>query len=254
MNNYTATNRSGSLFKDKAISFVWQHIWLLISLFIMTLGVALCVRSALGSSVISTIPFVMSLAGNSGQAPGFTIGEYTYIMNFVLVGAQMLVLGRCFEAVQLFQLVIGFFFGFLLDVNMAITSALECSTLPMQLFAQFAGCTILAAGITMEVRCGSITMPGEGFPVALTRVSKLQFAKAKIIVDISLVAIAIVLGYIFFAQWLWHVVGLGTLFAMVYVGLAVKAISPRMKWFDHVLAYRPGFRRYIYGLARFLPK
>ncbi len=65
--------------KDKVISFVWQHLWLLISLFIMTFGVALSVRSALGSSVISTIPFVMSLAGTDGMVPALTIGEYTYI-------------------------------------------------------------------------------------------------------------------------------------------------------------------------------
>ena len=36
---------------------------------------------------------------------------------------------------------------------------------------------------------------------------------------------------------------------MIYVGWAVKQIAPRMKWFDRLLNYRPGFRRYIYGLA-----
>ena len=42
--------------KEEIISFAWQHILLLVSLYIMTLGVAACVRSQLGSSVISTIP------------------------------------------------------------------------------------------------------------------------------------------------------------------------------------------------------
>ncbi len=55
--------------KTKVIGFVWQHILLVISLFVMTLGVALSVRSALGSSVISTIPFVMELAGDAGMIP-----------------------------------------------------------------------------------------------------------------------------------------------------------------------------------------
>lgn len=39
--------------KEKAISFIWQHILLVLSLFVMTFGVALCVRSNLGCSVIS---------------------------------------------------------------------------------------------------------------------------------------------------------------------------------------------------------
>lgn len=216
----------------------------------MTLGVALCVRSALGSSVISTIPFVMTIAGSDGLAPALTIGQYTYAMNGVLVALQILVLRRRFELVQLFQLVIGFFFGFLLDVNMQLTASVSTDTLPGQIMAQVGGCMILAFGIAMEVRCGSVTMPGEGLPVALTQVTSLPFSKAKIIVDISLVAIAVALGYLFCGRWLWQVVGPGTLFAMIFVGAAVRAIAPRMGWFDQLLGYRPGFRRYIFGLLR----
>lgn len=238
--------------KDKIISFLWQHVLLTISLFIMTLGVALCVRSGLGSSVISTIPFVMTLAGESDLAPGFTIGEYTYIMNFVLVGLQVLILRRKFQPVQLFQLIIGFLFGFLLDINMWITSVLNCDGLFTKIIVQLTGCLVLAIGIAFEIRCGSITMPGEGFPVAISRVSGIPFAKAKIIVDISLVAIAVILGYIYFSSWQWHVVGIGTLIAMVFVGATVKFIDPHMEWFSRLLCYRPGFRRYVYGLARYI--
>lgn len=240
--------------RGRVVAFVWQHLWLLISLFVMTAGVALCVRSALGSSVISTIPYVMTLAGTDSAVPALTIGEYTYLMNFVLVGGQLLLLRRRFEAVQLFQLVIGFLFGFLLDINMLLTSVFTLSSLWAQIAGQLAGCTILAFGIAMEVRCGSVTMPGEGFPVAITRVSRMTFAKAKIITDITLVIIAVVLGYSFFGRWLGEVVGPGTLFAMIYVGIAVRFVSRYMHWFDHLLHYRPGFRRYIYGLARFLPR
>ena len=115
-------SQSETTAKEKIISFIWQHLLLLVSLFIMTFGVALSVRSNLGSSVISTIPFVMSLAGEAAKAPGLTIGEYTYVMNFLLVGLQILILRRRFHLVQLFQLIIGFVFGFLLDINMWLTS------------------------------------------------------------------------------------------------------------------------------------
>lgn len=43
----------------------------------MTFGVALCVRSDLSSSVISTIPFVITIAGSDGKAPDLMIGEDT---------------------------------------------------------------------------------------------------------------------------------------------------------------------------------
>ncbi len=232
--------------------FIWQHILLLVSIFIMTFGVALCVRSNLGSSVISTIPFVMSLAGEKGFVPALTIGEYTYYLNFIFVLLQILVLRRHFEPLQLFQLIIGFLFGFLLDINMWLTSAIVCNVILAKIGVQLLGCVMLAIGISLEIRCGSVTMPGEGFPVAISRAFKVPFPKAKIVVDISLVAITVVLSYVFFGKWLWNIVGIGTLIAMVLVGALVRFLDPHMGWFTRVLHYRPGFRRYIYGLARFI--
>lgn len=111
--------------KEKIVSFVWQHLLLLVSLFIMTLGVALCVKSMLGSSVISVLPYVFQEAGANGQVPALTIGEYTYIMNAILVVGQIGVLRRRFDPIQLFQLLVGFVFGMLLDFNMYLTSWLE---------------------------------------------------------------------------------------------------------------------------------
>lgn len=232
--------------------FIWQHILLMISMYFMTLGVALCVRSNLGSGVISAIPMAFSLAGEHGLAPGFTIGGYTNIMNVVLVIAQILVLRKRFEGVQLFQLVVGFFFGWMLDLNMYLTSYFSFNGHLWQIAEQFAGATILGTAVAAEVRCGSVTMPGEGIQVAISRVSGLPFPKVKIIVDTVLVVLAVLSGYCFFGCWLWNVVGPGTLFAMFYVGFVVRLVSPHLGWFDRLLAYNLGFRRYLFGLARFI--
>lgn len=239
--------------KEKIIGFAWQHFLLLLSMFFMTFGVALCVRSNLGSGVISSIPMSFSLAGEAGLAPGLTIGGYTNIMNVILVVAQILVLRRRFEAIQLFQLLIGFVFGCLLDVNMWLTSFFSTyQEIAAQVVAQLAGATILGCAVATEIRCGSVTMPGEGIQVAIARVSGRPFPIVKIIVDTTLVILAVISGYCFFGVWPWTVVGPGTLFAMFYVGYVVKMVNPHLGWFDRLLSYRPGFRRYIYGLARFI--
>lgn len=240
--------------KDKIISFVWQHLLLLVSLWIMTVGVAVCVRSMLGSSVISVLPYVFQSAGKAQMAPALTIGQYTYIMNALLVIGQIAVLRRQFEAVQLFQLLVGFVFGSLIDLNMLLTSWLLPTILWQKVLAQVVGCTILGSGIALEVRCGSVTMPGEGFPVAISRVSGVAFHKTKICVDVSLVVLGIIACYAFFGAWQWYIVGIGTIFAMFYVGYVVKIAGRHLGWFEHLLAYKPGFRRYIYGLARFVYK
>lgn len=240
--------------KERVISFVWQHILLIASLYLMTLGVVLCIKSNLGSSVISSLPLSFSLAGPSGLVPPLTVGGYTIAMNFVLVFLQIIVLRSKFHPLQLFQLLIGLVFGWLIDLNMIVTSGVVCESMISKIITQFAGCTVMAIGIAFEVRCGSVTMPGEGFPVALSRVTGKPFPKMKIIVDCSLVALAIVSSFVFFGRWDWSIIGPGTIFAMFYVGYAIKLLNPHIKWFDKVLAYTPGFRRYIIGLAKFIYK
>lgn len=241
-----------SLTKPRVVGFLWQHLLLLLSLYVMTLGVALCVRSNMGSSVISSLPMSMSLAGADGIVPAFSIGSYTNMMNMLLVVLQILVLRRRFEPLQLFQLLIGFVFGALIDLNMWLTSAFDYAPLANQITAQFMGCTVMGFGIAMEVRCGSVTMPGEGITVALSRVSGMPFPKMKIIVDTSMVVLAVASCYLFWGAWQWNIIGPGTLFAMIYVGALVKFCGRRMGWFDRLLNYRPGFRRYIFGLARYM--
>lgn len=238
--------------KERFVSFVWQHLLLLVSLFIMTLGIAMCVKSMLGSSVISVLPYVFQNAGADGMAPALSIGQYTFIMNALLVVGQICVLRRKFEPVQLFQLLVGFVFGMLIDMNMYLISWIQPIVVWEKAVAQLVGCSLLAVGVAFEVRCGSLTMPGEGFPVALSKVTGIEFPKVKIAVDISLVALGVVACYAFFGKWQWHIIGLGTLFAMYYVGWAVRIVRHHLGWFDRLLRYRPGFRRYIYGLARYI--
>lgn len=240
--------------KQKIISFLWQHLLLLLSLNLMTLGVALCVRSNLGSSVISSLPYVLSLAGNARLAPEWTIGTYTILMNFIFVVCQFLILRKNFEPLQLFQLIVGFFFGWLIDLNMWLTRSLVCDTLVLQALTQWAGCTVMGIGIAFEIKCGSVTMPGEGISIAVSQATGLPFPKAKIRIDTTLVLLAITASFLFFGEWIWSAVGIGTLFAMIYVGLVVKYITPHIRWFNRVLAYIPGFRRYLFGLLRLITK
>lgn len=238
--------------KERLISFVWQHVLLFMALCIMTLGIALCVKSMLGASVISVLPYVFHDAGTEGLTPPLTIGLYTFLMNALLVVGQVGVLRRQFDPVQLFQLLVGLVFGMLIDLNLYFLSWLQPVAMWEKAVSQLAGCTILAAGISLEVRCGSVTMPGEGFPVALSKVMGIEFPKVKIAVDISLVLLGVVFSYLFFGKWQWHITGVGTLFAMYYVGWVVRIASHHLHWFDRLLRYRPGFRRYIYGLARYI--
>ena len=57
-----------------------------------------------------------------------------------------------------------------------------------------------------------------------------------------------------FRGWVCSAVGIGTLFAMIYVGLVVKYVTQHIGWFDRVLSHTPGFHRYLFGLLRFITR
>ena len=238
--------------KQRIIGFIWQHVLLLLSLFLLSLGVAICIRSSLGSSVISALPYSFSLAGEDGLVPQFTLGMYTNILNVLLVLGQIIVLRNKFKPIQLLQLFIGIVFGLLIDLSMILTTVLITSDIMFQLIEMIVGSSIMALGVAMEIRCASITMPGEGLPAALSKKTGKPFANMKIYVDLCLVLSAIISMFIFFGIWKWNIVGAGTLFAAIYCGMAVKFINKRLDWFDRLLGYQPGFRRYFFGLAHYI--
>ena len=226
-----------SISKEDVFNFAKRQILLLVSLFFLAFGVALCVRSDLGSSVISSAPYAFFLAGENGMAPDWTLGMYTNILNVLLVGGQIIVLRKRYRPWQLLQLLIGVVFGILIDISMALTAFLDSiSEIYFRLLIMLAGSTLMALGVAMEMRCASITMPGEGLPAALSRVTGRSFANMKILTDTLLVMGAIVSSFLFFRSWMWNIVGAGTLFAMLYIGMAVKAISRHLAWFDRLLS------------------
>ena len=137
--------------KDQVVSFLWQHFLLLLSLYVMTLGVSLCVRSDLGSSVISAAPYAFSLAGQQELVPALSLGNYTNILNALFVVGQILVLRRDFQPIQLLQLVIGVVFGALIDLNMALTSGIACSSFAAKCAVAVIGSTVMAIGVAFEI-------------------------------------------------------------------------------------------------------
>lgn len=213
--------------------FLRRLVVLFVSLFVMTLGVSLCIRSNLGSSPISVIPYAWSLAGGVDvfgyQVPAWTLGEYTNIMNCLLVSLQIAVLRRRYELFQLLQLLIGFVFGYFLDVNMWITQALQWDSLTANVAQLLIGGFVMGVGISVEVMTRMVMMPGEGITMAITKVTGREFGKVKIVVDTTMVAIGVGFSFLFFGLWRWDVIGIGTLISMAYVGTVVRLLRPYLR-------------------------
>ncbi len=203
---------------------------LAVAIFFMTFGVALCIRSNLGSSPISVMPLAWSLSGGtqvgSFHVPDWSMGTYTIIMNSLFVVMQIIILRRRYHAIQLFQLMMGFIFGFFLDINMRLTMPFQFTNIAICIIQLLIGGFIMAFGISLEIVTRLIMMPGDGITLAFARIFNADFGKIKIMVDCSMVVLGAISMLIFFGSWKWYIIGVGTLISMIYVGGVVRFLRP----------------------------
>ena len=75
----------------------------------MAFGVAFSIKASLGTSPISSVPYVVSLF-----AP-LTVGTATIVMHCVFILLQILILRRQYHPIQLMQLPVAVLFGYLTD-------------------------------------------------------------------------------------------------------------------------------------------
>lgn len=214
-----------------------RYLSFVVVLFVIAFGTSLSIRANLGSSPISCPPYVLSLC------PGdLSMGGYTMCMHVFFIVSQILLLRRNFQIIQLLQIVVSVIFGAYTDLTMWMTSFLQIPTtlppvigFPLRFVELVAGGAILAYGISLEVHCDVLMLAGEGFPLAIAKVTRRDFGKVKMCSDTALVCVGVILMFAFFGSWHWDMIGPGTLFSMFYVGFMVRKFNPTMDWFDRLL-------------------
>lgn len=223
------SNRTINEWAKRVISFVF-------SLFILGIGVSLAIRANLGSSPITCPPYVISKM----PASPLTVGGYIFCMQFFFVLLQFALLRKNFQKIQFLQLGVCLLFGLFTDLGMWLTEPFQWSNTPMGYIARWIQLAIsgviIGVGVIWEVKSDVLLIPGEGLPVALSKVFHIDFGKVKIMFDVFLVTVAVACCYIIFDKWRWDLVGLGTLFSMFYVGIVVRIVSPHMDWLDKWLS------------------
>ena len=214
--------------KNKTNNLIIRYIVLIFGLFIMASGVAFSAKSNLGVSPISSIPYVVSMITD------FTIGELTAICNTILLLLQIILLRSNFPKEQILQFPIGILFGYLIDFNMFLIATYTPSSYTSQWIMCLLSFILLGFGVFCEVKAGVVMLPGEGFVNAITKVKENKFSNNKIIVDSSMVLMAVIISFIYFSEL--HGVREGTIAAALAVGFFASIFLKRVKIFDRHLA------------------
>lgn len=204
-------------------------VWFSAGILINSFGIVLITKGALGTSQISSIPYVLSL-----QLPSISFGMFSFIMNMVYIVLQALLLRRQFKPIQLLQIVVNVVFSASIDVFMAMLSFYAPQQLFTRVLSAVAGCIVLAFGISVEVAPDLIMVPGEGIVAAISKVSGRRFGSVKVVFDVTLILIAALLSWLFFGNIVG--VGVGTLLSAVSVGQFVNLINRHVSLLQHIRA------------------
>ena len=180
----------------------------------MAMGIVLIIKSSLGTSPISSIAYVLSLAGP------FTVGEFNFIISVIMFVLQPMILRSKFEWIQLLQLPMTFIFCVFIDLFMYIFGWLFPVSYPAHLFVLFCGCIAMAIGVTCQLLGHVVMLPGEGLVNAIAVHWHFDFGKVKVVFDWTLVAMAAAFSLYYFDS----IVGIreGTLISAFSTGMLVK--------------------------------
>lgn len=203
--------------------YIYQRICMfLLGILSMSIGIALSCRAGLGTSPISSIPWVLSML------MPLTFGQITIVMNVIFIAIQPVLLKKLYWRDLMGQFVTLLLFGCLIDCSMELLSFVA----PQRLLAQWLYCIlgtiILALGVFLCVKAKIFVASGEGIVTAIAFAAKAKFSTVKNIFDITLVIISSIISLSEFGAF--QGVGAGTIAAAILVGRWVQLYNTHCKF------------------------
>lgn len=213
--------------KQKTEELIRRYVFLFVGLFINALGVSLITKANLGTSPITSLPYVLSLGFH------LSLGTFTFIFNLLLILIQIVLLKRDFKPANFLQIPVVFVFSAFIDLTMYMLSFVNPMSYFMKIVSLLIGCIILGFGVFTEMVANVVMLPGEATVRAITKVSGTDFGKTKIVFDSSMTATAIILSFIMFGAL--NGIREGTVIAAVSVGFTAKMFKKFLGGIENIL-------------------
>ncbi len=204
-----------------------RYLLFLVGLFINALGVSLITKASLGTSPISSIPYVLSLNFK------FTLGNFTIFFSIFLILLQILILRKNFKLENILQIPVSIAFGYFIDLTMYLFFWVDPQNYLVKVIALLVGCAILGFGVYLEVLADVVMLPGESFVRAIVQTWNTNFGTTKIIFDTSMAVIAAGLSFLFSGKL--NGVREGTIIAALLVGFIARVLGKKLEFIKPVL-------------------
>lgn len=189
-----------------------------IGLFIMTIGIALSVKSNMGVSPVSSIPYTMTCVW------GIEMGKATIIFHCILVLLQIFILRKHFRKINLLQIAVGIVFGYFTTFCNYLASFLPSTdNLVIRVGMVLISTVFVAIGIFFYLPANVMPLAGEGVMQAVSTVTGIEFSKVKISFDCTMVIVSTIVCLTCIHSL--GSVGAGTIIAAFLVGIVLGFIN-----------------------------
>ncbi len=199
-----------------------RYTMFLVGALICATGIAFITRAGLGTSPISSIPFVVSLMTDQKL-----MGTFTFGFNMLFLVCEALLRHR-FTWTQALQIPATLFFSFCIDEALLLIPTRYGGPWGSSMVYLVIGCCVMAFGISLEVMADVIMLPGEAFVRALAQKLGKQFGNVKVCFDSTLTLIAAAMALLAFGKL--NGVREGTIFSALVVGQLVKFYTRHLDW------------------------
>ena len=206
-------------------NIVARYLVATLGLVLVALGVALSLKSNLGTAPVSCPPAVLNLKWTA-----ISFGTFTWIMHLLFIALQMAMRRKVLDIHYLLQLLAAFVFGYLCDACIWILNDVEITSYLMKIVLILMSVLLTAIGIRLEVIGKTWILAGDKVVDVFSEVTGVKFSNAKIGEDILLVALSAGFAWICFGSPFGRseviVIREGTLILAALTGLCMKLTDP----------------------------
>ena len=196
-----------------------------LGLVLVALGVALSLKSNLGTAPPSCPPAVLNLRWGA-----ISFGTFTWMMHIVFIALQMAMRRKVLDISYLLQLLAAFVFGYLCDACIWLLKDVDVASYLLKILFILAAVVLTAVGIRLEVLSKAWILAGDKVVDVFSEVTGVKFSNAKIGEDVLLVVLSAAFAWICFGSPFGNgeevVIREGTVLLAALTGLCMKVTDP----------------------------
>ena len=199
-----------------------------LGLVFMGFGVACLIKSSLGVSPISSLPYTFALI-----IPSVTVGCWTAIMNLLMIFIQPVLKKGLDKRMLVLQCGMTVVFGYFIDLSLECMAPLVLESYYAKIGMLLAGCSIMAFGTYFGIISRVTLLPMDSFLQILAERIGRRYTSVRVVSDLCMTTVAAGLCLIFVGEL--KAVREGTLITAFLCGTEIRLFTNQLKALTYLL-------------------